>query len=121
MTTKELEERLIRFAAMVIELTNSLRRNRAGLTLNDQMSRSSISAALNYGEAASAESPKDFIHKLQVVLKELRETHMALRITAKSKLSSNTELLSRCLDECNQLISIFTKSITSNKKKLNDL
>jgi len=121
MTTKELEERLIQFAAMVIELTNSLRRNRAGLTLNDQMTRSSISAALNYGEAAGAESLKDFIHKLQVVLKELRETLMALRITEKSKLSTNQALLTKCLMECNELISIFTKSVRSNKKKINDL
>lgn len=121
MTAKELEERLIQFAAMLIDLTNSLRRNRAGLRLNDQMSRSSISAALNYGEAAGAESPKDFIHKLQVVLKELRETWMALRITDKAKLSSNQDLLKSCLSECNELIGIFTKSITSNKKKLNDL
>ncbi len=121
MTTKELEERLIQFTAMVIELTNSLRRNKAGLTLNDQMSRSGISAALNYGEAAGAESPKDFVHKLQVVLKELRETWMALRITEKSKLTSNPELLKSCIKECNELISIFTKSVTSNKKKLNDL
>lgn len=121
MTTKELEERLIQFAAMIIELTNSLRRNRAGLTLNDQMSRSSISAALNYGEAAGAESLKDFIHKLQVVLKELRETYMALRITEKSKLSSNPELLKNCLKECNEHIGIFTKSIISNKKKIMDL
>ena len=121
MTTKELEERLIQFAAMVIELTNSLRRNRAGLTLNDQMSRSSISAALNYGEAAGAESLKDFIHKLQVVLKELRETYMALRITEKAKLSSKPEFLKNCLIECNELIGIFTKSVTTNKKKLTDL
>lgn len=56
MTTKELEERLINFATMVTELTDSLRKNRAGLTLIDQMSRSSISAALNYGEAPGAES-----------------------------------------------------------------
>ena len=121
MNTKELEERLIQFAAMVIELTNSLKTNRAGITLNDQMSRSSISSALNYGEASGAESPKDFIHKLQVVLKELRETWMALRITEKSKLSSNPELLNKCLEECNQLISIFTKSVTTNKKKIRDL
>jgi len=121
MNTKELEERLIQFAAMVIELTGSLKRNRAGLTLNDQMSRSSISAALNYGEAGSAESPRDFVHKLQVVLKELRETWTALRITEKSGLSSNTALLTRCLDESNQLVSIFTKSVTSNKRKITDL
>jgi four helix bundle protein len=121
MTTTELENRLIDFAAMIIELTNSLKRTRAGLTLNDQMSRSSISAALNYGESIGAESPKDFVHKLQVVLKELRETWMALRITEKSKLSTNTELLGKCLAECNELISIFTKSVTTNKRKMNDL
>lgn len=121
MTTKELEDRLIQFAAIVIQLTDSLRKNRAGLTLIDQMSRSSISAALNYGEAAGAESPKDFVHKLQIVLKELRETLMALRITQVSKLSSNHELLKSCLQECNELISIFTKSVISNKKKVKDL
>jgi len=121
MTTKELEDRLIDFAASIIELTDSLKRTRAGLTLNDQMSRSSISAALNYGESIGAESPKDFVHKLQVVLKELRETWMALRIAEKSKLSSNQELLNKCLIECNELISIFTKSITTNKRKMQDL
>ena len=121
MTSKELEERLIRFAAMVIEFTDSLKRNRAGLTLNDQMSRSGISAALNYGEAEGAESQKDFIHKLQVVLKELRETWMALRITEKSKLTSKPELMKICLNECNELISIFTKSVTTNKQKSMDL
>jgi four helix bundle protein len=121
MTTAELTERLIEFAAMIIELTDSLKKNRAGLALNDQMSRSSISAALNYGEATGAESPKDFVHKLQVVLKELRETWMALRITEKSKLSANPALLQGCIKECNELISIFTKSVTSNKKKIQDL
>jgi len=117
MTSSELENRLVSFAAMIIELTNSLKRNRAGITLVDQLSRSSISAALNYGEASGAESQKDFVHKLQVVLKELRETLMALRITEKSKLTANESLLGSCVDECNQLISIFTKSITTNKNK----
>jgi len=121
MTTNELEERLIQFAAMIIELTDSLKKTRAGLTLIDQMSRSGISAALNYGEASGAESPRDFVHKLQVVLKELRETWMALRITEKSKLSSNSELLASCMKECNELVSIFTKSVISNKKKITDL
>jgi four helix bundle protein len=121
MTSSELENRLVSFAAMIIELTNSLKRNRAGITLVDQLSRSGISAALNYGEASGAESQKDFVHKLQVVLKELRETLMALRITEKSKLTTNAILLSSCIDECNQLISIFTKSVTSNKKKTKDV
>ncbi|MGQ9621083.1 MAG: four helix bundle protein [Bacteroidales bacterium] len=118
MNTKELESRLIQFAAIVIELTNTFKKSRAGITLSDQMSRSSISAALNYGEAAGAESSKDFIHKLQVVLKELRETWMALRIAEKTRLSSDMQLLNECLSECNELISIFTKSVTTNKKQL---
>jgi four helix bundle protein len=120
MNTEELQERLIQFAAMVIELTNSFKRNRAGLTLNDQMTRSSISSGLNYGEATGAESHRDFVHKLQIVLKELREIWIALRITDISKISSNPVLLRKCLDECNQLISIFTKSITTNKQKTKD-
>ena len=120
MTTEELIDRLIAFAAMVILLTDSLKRNRAGLHLNDQMSRSSISAGLNYGEATGAESQKDFIHKMQIVLKELRETWIALRITETAKLSSNPELLEKCLAENNELISIFVTSINTAKKKLKD-
>ena len=82
------------------------------------MTRSGISSALNYGEAIGAESPRDFIHKMQVVLKELRETWVALRIADKSNLHSNSERYTYLLDENNQLISIFTKSITTNKTKI---
>jgi four helix bundle protein len=85
------------------------------------MTRSSISSALNYGEATGAESPKDFVHKMQVVLKELKETWVALRIVEKSKLHNNQELYISVLDECNQLISIFTKSVTTNKMKIRDM
>ena len=121
MNTEDLNERLIEFAAMIILLTETIRHNRAGLHLIDQMSRSSISAGLNYGEATGSESPKDFVHKLQVVLKELRETMIALRIAEKAHLSSETGLLQKCLKENNELICIFTKSVTTNKKKLRDL
>lgn len=121
MTATELQERLITFAAMIIDFSNYIKRDKAGLTLIDQMTRSSISSALNYGEATGAESPKDFVHKMQLVLKELKETWVALRIVEKSKLHSNQELYSTTLDECNQLISIFTKSVTTNKLKIRDL
>ena len=84
------------------------------------MTRSGISSALNYGEATGAESAKNFVQKMQVVLKELRETWVALRIVEKSKLHSNQELYINALDECNQLISIFTKSVTTNKMKILD-
>jgi four helix bundle protein len=118
MTTEELIERLIAFAAMIITLTDSLKRNRAGMCLNDQMSRSSISTGLNYGEATGAESLRDFVHKMQIVLKELRETWIALRITGAAKLSSNPELLKNCLAENNELISIFVKSVNTAKRKM---
>jgi len=118
MTTEELIDRLIEFAAMIILLTDSLKRNRAGLHLNDQMSRSSVSVGLNYGEATGAESPRDFVHKMQVVLKELRETWIALRITNVANLSSNPALLMKCLNENNELISIFVKSISTAKRKM---
>lgn len=121
MNTEELNERLIGFAAMIILLTETIRHNRAGIHLIDQMSRSSISSGLNYGEATGSESPKDFVHKLQVVLKELRETFIALRITEKANLSSDIGLLQKCLKENNELISIFTKSVTTNKKKMHEL
>lgn len=120
MTASELQERLIRFAAMIIEFSNYIKRNKAGLTLIDQMTRSSISSALNYGEATGAESPEDFVHKMQLVLKEHKETWVALRIVEKSNLHSNQELYLSALDECNQLISIFTKSVTTNKLKILD-
>jgi len=82
------------------------------------MTRSGISTALNYGEVGAAESSRDFIHKMQVVLKELRETWIALRIVDFAKLSSNPETLLKALDEVNQLISIFTAGINTNKRKM---
>ena len=118
MTSSQLQERLICFAAAIIEFSNYITNNQAGLTLKDQMTRSGISSALNYGEAIGAESPRDFIHKMQILLKELRETWVALRIADKSNLHSNPERYTYLLDENNQLISIFTKSITTNKTKI---
>ena len=70
---------------------------------------------MNYGEATGAESNKDFIHKIQVVLKELRETHIALRIIKRADLSRDISLLDNGIDENNQLISIFVKSIRTLK------
>ena len=113
----ELEERLIDFSVRIIEIATALKRTKAGRILEDQIVRSGTSCALNYGEAIGAESTKDFIHKIQVVLKELRETFIALRIIKKSGLSKSPEELTSGLDENNQLISIFVKSVYSNKNR----
>jgi len=73
MDKSNLEERLINFAVLIIKITNELANTKAGNHLGGQLIRSGTSPALNYGEAQSAESRKDFVHKIKVVLKELRE------------------------------------------------
>ena len=67
-----LEDRLVDFAVIIIEISDNLKSSKAGNHLGNQIMRSGTSTALNYGEAQSAESRKDFIHKMKVVLKELR-------------------------------------------------
>ncbi len=69
----DLEDRLIDFAIRISEIAESLPNNPLGKQINNQMVRSGTSPALNYGEAQSSESTKDFIHKIKIVLKELRE------------------------------------------------
>lgn len=115
----DLEERLIIFAVNVIELANSLPKSPIGTHLQGQIVRSSTSPALNYGEAQSAESRKDFIHKMSICLKELRETFVAIKIIQYSKLVKNKEILDLCFAENNELISIFVKSIETAKKNIN--
>lgn len=107
----DLENRLINFASEVISYTDSMISSKAANHMSNQLLRSGTSPALNYGEAQSGESRRDFIHKLKIVLKELRESRVALKIIAKSKLHHDTILTERLIGECNQLISIFVKSI----------
>lgn len=107
----DLEERLVKFSVMVITLVETLPDNLPGRYISGQITRSGMSPALNYGEAQGAESMNDFIHKMKVSLKELRETFIALKIIKLKPLTKNTELLDACMIECNELISIFVKSI----------
>ena len=117
MTPKELEERLIDFAVQVILFLDKIEPTIAGKNLVSQLSRSGTSPALNYGEAQSAESGKDFIHKLRIILKELRETHICLKIVERARIHHDQEQLNGLLKECHELISIFVKSIETSKKK----
>lgn len=112
----DLEERLIKFAVNIIEMANSLPSSPIGNHLQGQIVRSATSPALNYGEAQGAESRKDFIHKMSICLKELRETFVAIKIIKYAKLSLKEGLLESCLLENNELISIFVKSIETAKK-----
>ena len=116
MKRNELEERLIDFSVLIIKLSNEMNKTKAAQHLSGQIIRSGTSVALNYGEAQSAESKKDFIHKMHVVLKELRETFVCLRIIEKAKLCTKGELLIQALKENNELISIFVKSVSTAQK-----
>ena len=78
--------------------------------------RSGTSPALQYGEAQSAESRNDFIHKLKILLKELSETLVSLKIIKKVPLTKKIDLVEKALTKCNELISIFVKSIETAKK-----
>jgi len=107
----DLEERLINFSVLIIEITNEIPNTKAGNHLSGQLVRSGTSVSLNYGEAQSGESRKDFIHKMKVVLKELRETFVCLKIIFRTKLFKNEDKIKSVINENDELISIFVKSI----------
>ena len=111
----DLDERLINFAVSIIELAEMLPQTFAGRHIAGQMIRSGTAPALHYGEAQGGESRGDFIHKMKVALKELRETFNALKIVKKANWLS-AEKLDPILDENNQLISIFVRSIETATK-----
>ncbi len=82
----DLEDRLIEFSIKIIELVEELSKTRAGNHISSQLIRCGTSPALNYGEVQSSESKKDFIHKMKVILKELRETNICLKIIKRKPL-----------------------------------
>lgn len=80
--------------------------------------RSTTSAALNYAEAQSAESKKDFIHKTTLVLKELRETKVCLKLMTNVVVESKEKEYNSCYGECDQLIAIIYKTIETTRKNM---
>ncbi|MDO3641641.1 four helix bundle protein [Mucilaginibacter sp. L3T2-6] len=111
----DLEERLIDFAVVVSEIVEGLPATRMGNYLAGQLVRSGCSPALNYGEAQSAESRNDFIHKMKIILKELRESLISLKLIERKKIY-DLQIVNKAKDECNQLVAIFVKSIETAKK-----
>jgi four helix bundle protein len=111
----DLDERLIHFADMIIDISEVLPKTFAGNHIAGQLVRSGTAPALQYGEAQSAESRNDFIHKMKVSAKELRETYNCIRLIRKRKWYAEEKIV-KVLDENNQLISIFVKSIETAKK-----
>ncbi len=112
-----LEERLIDFAVRIVKVADAMPNSTGGSHFSKQLVRSGTSPALNYGEARSAESSRDFRHKMSIIAKELRETHINMRIIEKLEyLKANTMPL--IIDENNQLISIFVSAIKSTDDKI---
>jgi len=115
----DLHERLIDFAVMIINIAKDVENSKAGNHLTSQIIRSGSSPSLNYSEAQSAESRNDFIHKMSIVLKELRETFSCLKIIEKAELyRKEDDKITLTLKENNELIAIFVKSIETSKLKL---
>lgn len=115
----DLEKRLINFSVGIILLCGKTEGHFAQEHLSKQLIRSATSAALNYGEAQSAASSKDFIHKMGISLKELRESQVNLKIQEGASLIENSENFKNILRENNELIAIFVKSIQTAKNNLN--
>ncbi len=110
-------ERLIAFAVQIINLCSQLPNSTSGKHIAGQLLRSGTSPAPNYGEARGAESTKDFIHKLGVVLKELNESEIWLVIIKRCKMLSDSQI-DHVLKECNELCKIINASIKTTGKKM---
>ncbi len=118
MNKNDLEERLINFAVLIVEIVETMPVTKAANHLAGQLIRSGTSPALNYGEAQSGESRRDFIHKIKIVLKELRESYICLKIIYRTKLYKTEEKINIAIKECNELISIFVKSIETAQNNI---
>ncbi len=117
----DLEKRLIAFAALIIRVANEMPNSMPGKYLAGQLVRSGTSPALKYAEAQAAESRKDFIHKMKISLKELRETKVCLEIIQESKLFESESLVVQSSKETAEPIAIFVKSIAAASSKLEQL
>ena len=114
-TPEQLSERLLDFAARVGKLVDALPKSRLGRHIAGQLVRSGTSPGPNYEEACAAESRADFVHKLSIALKELRETHFWIRLIGKTDLLSEAKL-ANLRTECTELCKILGQSIVTAKQ-----
>jgi four helix bundle protein len=112
----DLEDRLINFAVQICLLTDRFPSTPVAKHVSTQITRSGTSPFANYGEAQAAESRQDFVHKLKICLKELRETGAWLKFADRMKLCP--EQIEVAQTECNELVSIFVASIKTATGKM---
>ncbi|TES94082.1 MAG: four helix bundle protein [Candidatus Cloacimonadota bacterium] len=114
-----LAERLLDFAVRIIKLVNTLPKTAVGKHIGGQLMRAGTSAGSNYEEACGAESRADFVHKLGIVLKELKESRFWLRIIHRTEIISFQRVES-LIEECEELCAIIAKSIITAKGRKKD-
>jgi four helix bundle protein len=112
----DLEDRLIEYALRIMTVVEALPRSLTGRHIGGQLLRSGTSGAAIYAEAKGAESRKDFVHKMKIGLKELRESHVWLKLAHQKPLIRPSSKIQPLLKETNQLIAIFVKSIETARK-----
>src|ERR1700730_18068980 len=112
----DLEDRLLEYSARIIQLVDALPNTRAATHIAGQLLRSGTSPYGNHGEVEAAESRKDFVHKLKVCLKELRETRRWLRLGGRLKEAPGSPNLAECLNEADELIRIFVASVRTAER-----
>lgn len=112
----DLEDRFVDFTISMTGIVEALPDTRPGIYLAGQLMKSCFSPALNYGEAQSAESRNDFIHKMAVILKELKECRVALKIIRKTEMIKLAAKMETIYEETEHLIAIIGKSISTAKK-----
>ena len=111
MSKHDLEDRLVQFAVMVLQLTDELPNTKIGSQLSSRLIKSSSTASLNYARAQSAESRKIFVRQLKIVLKFLRETQAKLNMIDDLHLLPESDLLAEALKEADELVAIFVTSV----------
>jgi len=112
----ELTGRLLDFAVRIIKLVNTLPKTAVGKHLSGQLLRSGTSPGANYEEACGAESRADFVHKLGIVLKELKESRFWLRVVDRMEILT-PQRVEPLIQECEELCAIIAKSIVTARKK----
>lgn len=115
----QLAQRLLDFVIKVIQVVNSLPKTVAGRHIGGQLIRAGTSCGANYEEGCGAESRSDFVHKMSIVLKELKEARFWLRIIHRTEMLAS-ENIEPAMDECEQLCAIIGKSVSTAKKKKNE-
>ena len=112
----DLEDRMVEFSARIIDVVEALPSTRAGNYIAGQLIRCGLAPALQYGEAQGAESRDDFIHKMKIGAKELKETRICLKVIRKKEMIKPAQRLDEIAGENEELIAIFSKSIETARK-----